>query len=85
MKASRWLIPTGAFAAVAFAMLMVWQPLSRSPDVPRNHSVSTEQSADIDNDLPPDAEKTDPGLYQNLDFYGWLAANNVAENQPVNR
>jgi hypothetical protein len=29
---------------------------------------------DLDNELPPDADKTDPNLYQNLDFYGWLAS-----------
>lgn len=83
---ARWLVPTGAFAAIAFAMLMVWQPLSRGPSMPVNHAISsTDQSADVDNDLPPDAEKTDPSLYQNLDFYGWLAANNAPNNQPANR
>lgn len=82
---ARWLVPTGAFAAIAFAMLMVWQPLSHSPSMPANHVISTDQSADVDNDLPPDAEKTDPSLYQNLDFYGWLAANNPSNNQPANR
>jgi hypothetical protein len=82
---ARWLIPTGAFAAIAFALLMVLQPLSHGPAMPTNHAMSTEQSADTDSDLPPDAEKTDPGLYQNLDFYDWLAANNATGNQPVNR
>jgi len=84
---ARWLVPTGAFAAIAFAMLMVWQPLSHGPTVPTNQPVSTEQSADADSDLPPDAEKTDPNLYQNLDFYGWLAANSndTSNNQPANR
>ncbi|OOG45666.1 hypothetical protein [Rhodanobacter sp. C01] len=80
---ARWLIPTGAFAAIALAALMVWQPLPR-------HSVShapqmataADQNADLDNELPPDADKTDPNLYQNLDFYGWLAAN---DSQPANR
>jgi hypothetical protein len=33
---------------------------------------------ETDNALPPDADTIDPNLYQNLDFYGWLAAN---ENQ----
>jgi len=32
-----------------------------------------------DNTLPPDPEQADPNLYQNLDFYGWLAAN---DSQP---
>ncbi|OOG59954.1 hypothetical protein [Rhodanobacter sp. C03] len=74
---ARWLIPTGAFAAVALAALMVWQPLPRHT-APSSTQVAnpTDASADLDNELPPDADKTDPNLYQNLDFYGWLAANN---------
>jgi len=85
-RAARWLIPTGAFAAVAFALVLVWQPMSHAPTITDSHTVSaTDQSADVDNDLPPDADKTDPNLYQNLDFYGWLAANNASNNQPVNR
>jgi hypothetical protein len=82
---ARWLVPTGAFAAIAFAMLMVWQPLSHGPTVPTGQPAGLEQSADADSDLPPDAEKTDPNLYQNLDFYGWLAANSASNNQPANR
>jgi len=85
---ARWLIPAGAFAAIALATLMVWQPRSPSslPTVPaENASVLT---AETDNDLPPDAEKTDPHLYQHMDFYKWLAANNVsgdaAGDQTVN-
>jgi hypothetical protein len=31
-----------------------------------------------DSDLPPDADSADPTLYQNLDFYGWLAANDTS-------
>jgi hypothetical protein len=73
----RWLIPTGAFAVIALAALMMWQPLPRHPAMPSNHLASSpDAGADLDNDLPPDADQTDPNLYQNLDFYGWLAANN---------
>ena len=80
---ARWLIPTGAFAAIALAALMVWQPLPhRAPSPPTQVANATDASADLDNELPPDADKTDPNLYQNLDFYGWLAANN---SQPANR
>ena len=82
---ARWLVPTGAFAAIAFAMLMMWQPLSHGPRVPTSQPVSLEQSVEADSDLPPDAEKTDPNLYQNLDFYGWLAANSAPNSQPANR
>ncbi|WP_426700444.1 hypothetical protein ACPPVV_13720 [Rhodanobacter sp. Col0626] len=79
----RWLIPTGAFAVIALAAMMVWQPL------PQRHAATSTQAVnaadtttDLDNDLPPDADKTDPNLYQNLDFYGWLAAN---DSPPANR
>ena len=79
-RAVRWLIPTGAFAAIALAAMMVWQPL------PQHHATSAMHAAssadELDNELPPDADKTDPNLYQNLDFYGWLAANN---STPANR
>ncbi|HWX66274.1 MAG TPA: hypothetical protein VNZ27_07540 [Rhodanobacter sp.] len=80
---ARWLIPTGAFAAIALAAMMVWQPLPQHAASPSIQAVSaTDPSAEQDNDLPPDADKTDPNLYQNLDFYGWLAANN---SQPATR
>ena len=69
----RWLIPTGAFAVIALATLMVWQPLPRHAATPAGHVAG--MGADmIDSELPPDADKTDPTLYQNLDFYGWLAS-----------
>ena len=42
---------------------------------PAAHVAAAQTGAEMDNDLPPDADKTDPNLYQNLDFYGWLAAN----------
>ncbi|WP_426689008.1 hypothetical protein [Rhodanobacter ginsengiterrae] len=68
----RWLIPSGAFAVIALAALMVWQPL------PQQHAptaaLSTSSIDDADTELPPDADKTDPNLYQNLDFYDWLAS-----------
>jgi hypothetical protein len=71
-RAVRWLIPTGAFAAIALAAMMVWQPL------PQHHATSAMHASgtidDLDSELPPDADKTDPNLYQNLDFYGWLAS-----------
>jgi hypothetical protein len=80
---ARWLIPTGAFAAIALAALMVWQPLPhRAPSPTTQVANATDATPDLDNELPPDADKTDPNLYQNLDFYGWLAANN---SQPANR
>jgi hypothetical protein len=74
-RTARWLIPAGAFAVIALATMMVWQPPHRATK-PMQAISSPDPGADFDNELPPDADKTDPNLYQNLDFYGWLAANN---------
>jgi hypothetical protein len=71
-RAARWLIPTGAFAAIALAAMMVWQPLPTQHPTTAMHAAGS--ADDLDNELPPDADKTDPNLYQNLDFYGWLAS-----------
>jgi hypothetical protein len=69
----RALLPVGALAAIALATLMVWQPQRQATTAPAR--VTALASADqADNELPPDPDSTDPGLYQNLDFYGWLAA-----------
>jgi hypothetical protein len=82
--ATRWLIPTGAFAAIALATLMVWQPVPHDTVTSSNRAISMPgSSADMDTELPPDADKTDPNLYQNLDFYGWLAANTSQHDQPA--
>jgi hypothetical protein len=84
-SARRWLIPSGAFAMLALVALMVWQPLPHQhhPAAPSvQTAVAIQASADTDNDLPPDADKADPNLYQDLDFYGWLAAN---DSQPDHR
>jgi len=70
----RLLLPAGAFAVLALAMLMVWQPLQRGDTASPHAAVATSPAGD-DNEVPPDADSTDPNLYQNLDFYGWLAAN----------
>lgn len=72
--APRLLLPAGAFAVLALATLMIWQPLRRADHAP-THAASTAPAADPDGDLPPDADSADPQLYQNLDFYDWLAAN----------
>ena len=80
-RTARWLIPTGAFAVIALATLMVWQPPHPSAR-PAQVSGVSDAGAELDNELPPDADKTDPNLYQNLDFYGWLAASN---SRPASR
>lgn len=71
-RAVRWLIPTGAFAVIALAAMMVWRPLPPQPAATAMHATSGVD--DLDSELPPDADKADPNLYQNLDFYGWLAS-----------
>lgn len=77
---TRLLLPAGAFAVIALATLMVWQPhRSGGIDNARPPAAATSAVAD-DNELPPDADSADPGLYQNLDFYGWLAANDSARS-----
>ncbi|HEV2538847.1 MAG TPA: DUF3619 family protein [Frateuria sp.] len=75
--ASRVLLPVGAFAVLALATLMIWQPLRRA-DSATPQAASTAQTADADVDLPPDADSADPQLYQNLDFFDWLAANDTS-------
>ena len=72
---ARWLVPGGAFAAIALAAVVAWQPLAQLSPHPTVAVSSAVGNDDADADLPPDADQTDPQLYQNLDFYGWLAAN----------
>lgn len=79
--ATRWLLPTGAAAAIALAALTVWQPLPHAPSAMQANQTAS-AAPEADNELPPDAEQTDPALYQNLDFYAWLAAN---DSQPATR
>lgn len=73
-RTARWLIPAGAFAVIALATMMVWQPPHQAAR-PAQAISAPDPAVDLDNEFPPDADKTDPNLYQNLDFYGWLAAN----------
>lgn len=75
---ARWLLPGGALAAVALAALMLWQPVPRGA---APTTTATNVAADADSDLPPDADQADPMLYQNLDFYGWLAASNTTASR----
>jgi len=78
--APRLLLPAGAFAVLALATLMIWQPLRHADHAPP-HAASAMPATDADSDLPPDADSADPQLYQNLDFYGWLAANDRTKAQ----
>lgn len=75
---ARVLLPVGALAAMALAALMTWQP-SPQPQPegkPAAQAVASEQDNEY---LPPGADKADPGLYQNLDFYSWLASNDGSQ------
>lgn len=74
---TRWLVPSGACAAIALAAVLAWPAFPR-PEAAAPPTASTaNQALDADNLLPPDPEQADPNLYQNLDFYGWLAANDA--------
>jgi hypothetical protein len=79
---ARVLLPVGALAAMALAALMIWQPTPK----PRADGAAPVMAtaAEADNDLPPGADSGDPGLYQNLDFYSWLAANQNNGQKPKN-
>lgn len=70
----RWMMPAGAFAVAALAVVVVWQPLRQgSSPATAVHSGAATQMIDSETELPPDADSADPALYQNLDFYAWLA------------
>jgi hypothetical protein len=78
---ARVLLPVGALAAMALAALMIWQPSPRqTPNNVPAAAMATASEQDIEQ-LPPGADKADPGLYQNLDFYSWLAANESGGDQ----
>ncbi|WP_266169305.1 hypothetical protein [Dyella subtropica] len=74
---TRVLVPASAFAAVAFAALMMWSPMYPNAQAPES-SAST-VAVEVDGDLPPDPSAADPTLVQNLDFYGWLATNDDSQ------
>lgn len=67
----RMLLPAGAFAVLALAVTMLWLPQQHGTPITATSAVTPE----ADSYLPPDADSADPKLYQNLDFYGWLATN----------
>lgn len=73
----RWLVPSSACAAIALAAVLTWPSLPRPEAAEPSATVAASQTVDADNLLPPDPEQADPSLYQNLDFYGWLAANDA--------
>jgi hypothetical protein len=78
---ARWLVPSGACAVIALAALLAW-PSAPHPTTAAPTAAMSGNASEADNALPPDPEQDDPNLYQNLDFYGWLAAN---DSQPATR
>ncbi len=71
----RQLLPAGAFAVLALATLVIWRPLWSGGPQPQAATAAT----DADSALPPDPDSADPALYQNLEFYDWLAANDTGK------
>jgi len=70
-----WLPAAGAFAACALALGVVWfhaGPAS-GPAANMHTQGSTIAAVATDADLPLDADAEQLDLYQNLDFYQWLA------------
>ncbi|RUL69721.1 DUF3619 family protein [Dyella choica] len=74
---ARVLLPVSALAAVGLAALMIWQP-APGPQPEGKQVAIVEQENEF---LPSNADKADPGLYQNLDFYSWLAANDSSQDK----
>jgi hypothetical protein len=72
------LLPAGAFAAIAFAALMLSSPV-KGPTSAVPAGVMSSPTAESETELPPDAAAADPTLYQNMDFYGWLAKNGESQ------
>ena len=73
-----WLPAAGAVAACALAIGVVW-----FKPQPAGTQVATQsRAATSDSELPPDADAQQLELYQNLDFYQWLAQQPRAHTQP---
>lgn len=77
----RMLLPTGALAAIALAVLMAWSPLQNRGSDALQAQMNATKVVDAEGDLPPDPDSADPSMVQNLDFYDWLAANNTSSSQ----
>ncbi len=74
----RWLVPTGALAACVLAVAVIWPFHARNAQQAATLPVASHSVASTDPYLPPDPEQTDPTMYQNLDFYAWLADQSAA-------
>ncbi|HVB83636.1 MAG TPA: hypothetical protein VND63_02050 [Rhodanobacteraceae bacterium] len=67
---ARFLVPAGAFAAAALALGLVWHPHAGAPTASTPAVVAVAGSG---SDALAAADAADLDLYQNLDFYDWLA------------
>ena len=67
---ARFLVPAGAFAAAALALGLVWHPHAGAPAASTPAVVAV---AGGGSDALAAADAADLDLYQNLDFYDWLA------------
>lgn len=77
----RMLLPTGALAAIALAVLMAWSPLQNRGNDALQAQMNVAKVVDAEGDLPPDPDNADPSMVQNLDFYDWLASNNNSSSE----
>jgi hypothetical protein len=70
-RLARWLMPAGAVAACLLAVVVIW------PSTPHQSahggSAASAVASTSDTSLPPDPDGSDPGMYQDLGFYAWLA------------
>lgn len=69
----RWLFPLGAVAACLLAVVVIWPSTPRHPATTSPQAVSASAGDSDDTALPPDPDNNDPAMYQDMDFYAWLA------------
>ena len=73
-----WVPATGAAAACALVVgLALFKPQTENPATPQTQAAATR-----DAELPLDADTPQFDLYQNLDFYQWLAQQPQAHANP---
>ncbi|NII11571.1 hypothetical protein [Oleiagrimonas sp. C23AA] len=68
-----WMMPAGALAVTALALIVAWQPLHRATSPGSPAAAVTSAPGTADSDLPPDPDDADPAMYQDMGFYAWLA------------
>lgn len=73
----RWLFPLGAVATGLLAVVLIWPSTHKPPAAPaqpaRTVTASAAAGDSSDSALPPDPDNTDPTMYQDMEFYAWLA------------